>query len=144
MTNYDYLMQAKKKKKKTDQLLDTFLDLNDRLNQKLNKRKIVNILGTEDLKTWSRDVLKLNEAIKELRDEILDIDKVLECAWVRIESIEDEDEEVRRLMEDFFFYGKGSGEISELEGYGNLEILRMLEKGMMLIESGFSDKESDD
>ena len=25
-----------------------------------------------------------------------------------------------------------------------LEILRMLEKGMMLIESGFSDKESDD
>ena len=99
---------------------------------------------SEDLKTWSRDVLKLNEAIKELRDEILDIDKVLECAWVRIESIEDEDEEVRRLMEDFFFYGKGSGEISELEGYGNLEILRMLEKGMMLIESGFSDKESDE
>ncbi len=144
MTNYDYLMQARNARKKTDQLLDTFLDLNDRLNQKLNKRKIVNILGTEDLKTWSRDVLKLNEAIKELRDEILDIDKVLECAWVRIESIEDEDEEVRRLMEDFFFYGKGSGEISELEGYGNLEILRMLEKGMMLIESGFSDKESDD
>ena len=144
MTNYDYLMQARKKKKKTDQLLDTFLDLNDRLNQKLNKRKIVNILGTEDLKTWSRDVLKLNEAIKELRDEILDIDKVLECAWVRIESIEDEDEEVRRLMEDFFFYGKGSGEISELEGYGNLEILRMLEKGMMLIESSVSDKESDE
>ena len=129
MTNYDYLMQARNARKKTDQLLDTFLDLNDRLNQKLNKRKIVNILGTEDLKTWSRDVLKLNEAIKELRDEILDIDKVLECAWVRIESIEDEDEEVRRLMEDFFFYGKGSGEISELEGYGNLEILRMLEKG---------------
>ena len=144
MTNYDYLMQARNARKKTDQLLDTFLDLNDRLNQKLNKRKIVNILGTEDLKTWSRDVLKLNEAIKELRDEILDIDKVLECAWVRIESIEDEDEEIRRLMEDFFFYGKGSGEISELEGYGNLEILRMLEKGMMLIESGFSDKESDD
>lgn len=144
MTNYDYLMQARNARKKTDQLLDTFLDLNDRLNQKLNKRKIVNILGTEDLKTWSRDVLKLNEAIKELRDEILDIDKVLECAWVRIESIEDEDEEVRRLMEDFFFYGKGSGEISELEGYGNLEILRMLEKGMMLIESGFSDKESDE
>ena len=144
MTNYDYLMQARNARKKTDQLLDTFLDLNDRLNQKLNKRKIVNILGTEDLKTWSRDVLKLNEAIKELRDEILDIDKVLECAWVWIESIEDEDEEVRRLMEDFFFYGKGSGEISELEGYGNLEILRMLEKGMMLIESGFSDKESDD
>ena len=103
MTNYDYLMQARNARKKTDQLLDTFLDLNDRLNQKLNKRKIVNILGTEDLKTWSRDVLKLNEAIKELRDEILDIDKVLECAWVRIESIEDEDEEVRRLMEDFFF-----------------------------------------
>ena len=144
MTNYDYLMQARNARKKTDQLLDTFLDLNDRLNQKLNKRKIVNILGTEDLKTWSRDVLKLNEAIKELRDEILDIDKVLECAWVRIESIEDEDEEVRRLMEDFFFYGKGSGEISELERYGNLEILRMLEKGMMLIESGFSDKESDE
>ena len=138
MTNYDYQMQARNARKKTDQPLDTFLDLNDRLNQ------IVNILGTEDLKTWSRDVLKLNEAIKELRDEILDIDKVLECAWVRIESIEDEDEEVRRLMEDFFFYGKGSGEISELEGYGNLEILRMLEKGMMLIESGFSDKESDD
>ena len=144
MTNYDYLMQARNARKKTDQLLDTFLDLNDRLNQKLNKRKIVNILGTEDLKTWSRDVLKLNEAIKELRDEILDIDKVLECAWVRIESIEDEDEEVRRLMEDFFFYGKGSGEISELEGYGNLEILRMLEKGMMLIESSVSDKESDE
>ena len=144
MTNYGYLMQGRNARKKTDQLLDTFLDLNDRLNQKLNKRKIVNILGTEDLKTWSRDVLKLNEAIKELRDEILDIDKVLECAWVRIETIEDEDEEVRRLMEDFFFYGKGSGEISELYGYGNLEILRMLEKGMMLIESGFSDKESDD
>ena len=60
MTNYDYLMQARNARKKTDQLLDTFLDLNDRLNQKLNKRKIVNILGTEDLKTWSRDVLKLN------------------------------------------------------------------------------------
>ncbi len=144
MTNYDYLMQARNARKKTDQLLESFLDLNDQLNKKLARRKIMNILGTEDLKAWSRDVLKLNDAIKEIRDEILDIDKVLESAWERIETIEDEDEEVRRLVEDFFFYGKGSGEISELEGYGNLEILRMLEKGMMLIESGFSDKESDD
>ena len=144
MTNYDYLMQARNARKKTDQLLESFLDLNDQLNKKLARRKIMNILGTEDLKAWSRDVLKLNDAIKEIRDEILDIDKVLESAWERIETIEDEDEEVRRLVEDFFFYGKGSGEISELEGYGNLEILRMLEKGMMLIESGFSDKESDE
>ena len=144
MTNYDYLMQARNARKKTDQLLESFLDLNDQLNKKLARRKIMNILGTEDLKAWSRDVLKLNDAIKEIRDEILDIDKVLESAWERIETIEDEDEEVRHLVEDFFFYGKGSGEISELEGYGNLEILRMLEKGMLLIESSVSDKESDE
>ena len=144
MTNYDYLMQARNARKKTDQLLESFLDLNDQLNKKLARRKIMNILGTEDLKAWSRDVLKLNDAIKEIRDEIQVIQNGKKGKRVRIESIEDEDEEVRRLMEDFFFYGKGSGEISELEGYGNLEILRMLEKGMMLIESGFSDKESDD
>ncbi len=144
MTDYDYFMLARKARKKIDLLLESFLDLNDQLNKKLARRKIMNILGTEDLKAWSRDVLKLNDAIKEIRDEILDIDKVLESAWERIETIEDEDEEVRRLVEDFFFYGKGSGEISELEGYGNLEILRMLEKGMMLIESSVSDKESDE
>ena len=142
MTNYDYLMQARNARKKTDQLLESFLDLNDQMNKRLSRNKITNILGTEELKAWSRDVLKLNEAIKGIRTEILALDTVLESAWERIEEIQDE--EIRHFVEDFFYYGKGSGEISELEGCSSIKVLRMLEKGMMILDRGGTDKEPDE
>ncbi|MBQ6214444.1 MAG: hypothetical protein IJJ67_03395 [Oscillospiraceae bacterium] len=142
MTDIEYLMQTRNARKRVDVLLESFLDLNDQLNKRLSRRKIMNILGTEDLNAWSRDVLKLNDAIKGIRAEIQALDTDLESAWERIGTIQDED--VRHFVEDFFYYGKCSGEISELEGCSSIEVLRMLEKGMMLIESSVSDKESDE